>query len=92
MRQIVVSFLSAANGTFMKLTCHGYRILALALTAAIFMPGSDALALPNNWTNSASALWRSSTNWSLAVVPYSSSGVDPTQITNAGTKAASSTA
>lgn len=52
----------------------------LALTVTL------AVAAPNNWTNSGSALWRSGTNWSLASAPTSASNLDPTQITNAGTK------
>jgi len=51
----------------------------LALTGSLW-------AAPNSWTNSVGGLWRSSTNWSLASAPNGSSNVDPTQITNAGTK------
>lgn len=57
----------------------------LVLSAALLSAGS-AVANPNNWTNSADGLWRFSTNWSLAAVPNNTSNLDPTQITNAGTK------
>ncbi len=63
-----------------------FRKLVLVCSAGFLWAGLSAQAAPNNWTNSLSALWRSSTNWSLAVVPNSDSAVDPTQITNAVTK------
>lgn len=55
------------------------------LSAALFSAG-NAGATPNNWTNTADGLWRFATNWSLAAVPNNTSNLDPTQITNAGTK------
>ncbi len=51
----------------------------------MLLPGLSALAA-NDWTNNLSALWRSSTNWSLATAPNGTSNADPTQITNAVTK------
>ncbi len=65
--------------------CFRFRTPALALAAVMLLPGLNAPAA-NNWTNTAGALWRSSTNWSLATAPTGASNVDPTQITNAGTK------
>lgn len=53
----------------------------------MFLPGLSVLATPNNWTNAASGLWRvAAGNWSANTAPSSASNVDPTQITNAGTK------
>lgn len=67
--------------------CFGARTLAVAVFSLIFLPGLNALAVPNNWTNSASGLWRVATgNWSANTAPTNASNVDPTQITNASTK------
>ena len=53
----------------------------------MLLPGLHALAVPNNWTNTASGLWRvAADNWSGGTAPNDSSNFDPTQITNAGTK------
>ncbi len=69
----------------MSKLCFGFRTIAVSL--AILLPGPSALAASNNWTNSASGLWRVATaNWSANIAPNSASNVDPTQITNAGTK------
>ena len=59
---------------------------ALAALSAFLACANSLLAAPNNWTNTTGALWRISTNWSLATAPNGSPDVDPTQITNAGTK------
>ena len=59
-----------------------YRVIAAILLSS----GATVFAVANNWTNAASGLWRNSTNWSLRAVPNNASNMDPTQITNAGTK------
>lgn len=64
---------------------HTVRVSAVALII-IAASTQASKAVPNNWTNSASSPWQISTNWSLAIAPNNSAGVDPTQITNAGIK------
>jgi hypothetical protein len=61
---------------FWKLSACAWALLALGLEAR----GQ----LLNNWTNTVSARWESSTNWSLGMRPASSQTVN---ITNAGYKA-----
>ncbi len=59
----------------------------LSVTAAMFLSsGVTVFAVANNWTNAASGLWRTANNWSQHIIPNSASAVDPTQITNAGSK------
>lgn len=65
--------------------CTYRRTPALAVSLAMLLPGLSSLAA-NDWTNNLSALWRSSTNWSLTTAPNGTSNADPTQITNAVTK------
>jgi T5SS/PEP-CTERM-associated repeat protein len=43
-------------------------------------------AVPNNWVSPTNGFWRITNNWSLAQAPNGTSGLDPTMITNAGTK------
>ena len=43
-------------------------------------------AATNNWVSPTSGLWRITNNWSLALAPSNSTAMDPTLITNAGTK------
>lgn len=64
-----------------------FRLSTSTASLAVLLFGLSALAAPNNWTNAASGLWRvASGNWSANTAPSSASNVDPTQITNAGTK------
>ncbi len=43
-------------------------------------------AATNNWVSPTNGLWRITNNWSLALAPSNSTAMDPTLITNAGTK------
>ncbi len=64
-----------------------FRTPALVVSLAMLLPGLSVLAVPNNWTNVASGLWGVAPgNWSANTAPTSASNIDPTQITNAGTK------
>ncbi len=59
---------------------------ALAVSMAMLLAELSAPAA-NNWTNAGSGLWRVAPgNWSGGTAPNGDSNVDPTQITNAGTK------
>ncbi|MFO1512649.1 MAG: hypothetical protein U1F83_07010 [Verrucomicrobiota bacterium] len=63
----------------------GFRSGAVAWVALILLPCLSSRA-QNNWSNTASGLWRTASNWSLATPPSNRSNENPTQITNAVSK------
>lgn len=62
---------------------HPVRLAALS--SALCLSTLNTFAA-NNWTNTASGLWRTTSNWSLALAPSNKSNENPVQITNAVTK------
>lgn len=64
---------------------HPFKCIALTATLLVATVGSLAAAT-NNWVSPTDGLWRITNNWSLALAPSNSTAIDPTLITNAGTK------
>ncbi|HLP77837.1 MAG TPA: hypothetical protein VK327_13070, partial [Candidatus Paceibacterota bacterium] len=62
------------------------RIWRPTIAMTILLAAQFNLNAENHWINASSGFWSTPANWSQNAIPDGSSGLDPTQITNAGTK------